>query len=288
MTTLDLRPLSLGELLDRTFSLYRSRFWLFAGIMSIPQLALLLVMLALILAGITGTRTIQENPPAPPADLGSIFGLMAGALVGVLVIGFVFLIILAFAQAATVSAVSDLYLGRDTSIRQAYARVKQSVGSVIVVIILSSLATGIGMLLCIVPGVLIMIRLSVAVPVAVLERGSIGDALSRSSKLTADRMGPIFLVFLLIGIITYAAVFVFQAPFMIALMVYAKQGQSPVWLNLLSQFSSFLAGVLIGPIGMIAFSLLYYDLRIRKEGFDLQNMMDNLGKGAPVGEAPPA
>src|SRR5579875_3627754 len=28
----ELRPLSLGEILDRTFALYRSRFWLFAGI----------------------------------------------------------------------------------------------------------------------------------------------------------------------------------------------------------------------------------------------------------------
>ena len=28
----ELRPLSLGEVLDRTFAIYRSRFWLFAGI----------------------------------------------------------------------------------------------------------------------------------------------------------------------------------------------------------------------------------------------------------------
>ena len=32
MSTLDLRPLSIGELLDRTFSLYRRHFILFVGI----------------------------------------------------------------------------------------------------------------------------------------------------------------------------------------------------------------------------------------------------------------
>ena len=32
----DLRPLTTGEVLDRTFSVYRSRFWLFAGIAAIP------------------------------------------------------------------------------------------------------------------------------------------------------------------------------------------------------------------------------------------------------------
>src|SRR5271169_5669056 len=36
METVELRPLSLGELLDRTFSLYRRHFWLFVGIMAIP------------------------------------------------------------------------------------------------------------------------------------------------------------------------------------------------------------------------------------------------------------
>ncbi|MGH9811917.1 MAG: hypothetical protein ACRD4T_02160, partial [Candidatus Acidiferrales bacterium] len=38
---IDLRPLSLGELLDRTFSLYRNHFWLFVGITAIPYLLLL-------------------------------------------------------------------------------------------------------------------------------------------------------------------------------------------------------------------------------------------------------
>ena len=36
METAELRPLSLGELLDRTFSLYRNHFWVFVGIMAIP------------------------------------------------------------------------------------------------------------------------------------------------------------------------------------------------------------------------------------------------------------
>ena len=43
MTALDLRPLSLGELLDRTFFLYRRNFLLFTGIAAIPY-SLCLVM----------------------------------------------------------------------------------------------------------------------------------------------------------------------------------------------------------------------------------------------------
>jgi hypothetical protein len=46
MATLDLRPLSLGELLDRTFTLYRGHFLLFLGISAIPQVFVLVIQLA--------------------------------------------------------------------------------------------------------------------------------------------------------------------------------------------------------------------------------------------------
>ena len=46
MATLDLRPLSLGELLDRTFFLYRRHFLLFVGIAAIPYSFFFVVNLA--------------------------------------------------------------------------------------------------------------------------------------------------------------------------------------------------------------------------------------------------
>jgi hypothetical protein len=49
MANLDLRPLSLGEILDRTFSIYRGNFLLFVGITAIPQLLILGLHLAQIL-----------------------------------------------------------------------------------------------------------------------------------------------------------------------------------------------------------------------------------------------
>ncbi|MGC2183081.1 MAG: hypothetical protein WA637_07375, partial [Terriglobales bacterium] len=42
----DLRPLSLGELLDRSFFLYRKNFMLFVGIIALPHLVLLAFQLA--------------------------------------------------------------------------------------------------------------------------------------------------------------------------------------------------------------------------------------------------
>src|ERR1700688_3922633 len=68
MATVDLRPLSLGELLDRTFTLYRTHFALFLGITAIPQLLVLALRLLPIFLGIPAAFPRAGTPAsaAPP------------------------------------------------------------------------------------------------------------------------------------------------------------------------------------------------------------------------------
>ena len=54
-----------------------------------------------------------------------------------------------------------------------------------------------------------------------------------------------------------------------------------VWTALM-QIGNFVAGVLVTPILTIASSIFYFDLRVRKEAFDLQLMMNPLGGGVPA------
>jgi hypothetical protein len=56
-------------------------------------------------------------------------------------------------------------------------------------------------------------------------------------------------------------------------------------LSALMQVGNFIAGVLITPILTIACSIFYFDLRVRKEAFDLQLMMNPLAGAVP---APPS
>jgi hypothetical protein len=74
MTGLDLRPLSLGEILDRTFSLYRQHFLLFLGLAGIPQVFVLAIRLAQI--------TLQQESPSPAAAT-YIWIALAGLVVAV-------------------------------------------------------------------------------------------------------------------------------------------------------------------------------------------------------------
>jgi len=43
-----------------------------------------------------------------------------------------------------------------------------------------------------------------------------------------------------------------------------------------SRVATFISGCLVGPLATMAFSLVYYDERVRKEAFDLQLMMETL------------
>jgi hypothetical protein len=53
-----------------------------------------------------------------------------------------------------------------------------------------------------------------------------------------------------------------------------------------SLVANFLSACLVGPLATIAFSLVYFDERVRKEAFDLQLMMSTLD--APTLQPSPA
>ena len=111
MSGFELRPLSLGELLDRAFFLYRRNFWLFAGIMAIPA-CLFVPMRDLYLRNNGIQIPWDRSAPQPHA------GAFTFALI------FVDWIIYTLSQAATTYAVADAYLGRVATIRESYGKIR--------------------------------------------------------------------------------------------------------------------------------------------------------------------
>ena len=65
----ELKPMSLSELLDRTFTLYRNRFFLFCGIMVIPEIAIMTCSLIVIIG-----FPIGIIPPLAPESAGPARG----------------------------------------------------------------------------------------------------------------------------------------------------------------------------------------------------------------------
>jgi len=83
-----------------------------------------------------------------------------------------------------------------------------------------------------------------------------------------------FVIFLMVWVMSWLVAAIFQVPF--AFLVTAQHTVSFGTL-VLQHLSGFVSQVLVGPIGTIAFSLMYYNLRVRKEAFDIQHLMASLG-----------
>jgi hypothetical protein len=267
MTTA-LRPLSTGELLDRTFSLYRSHFGLFVGIFALPHL----VVLAFQCVGLG-----FQSPGNQLANIFSTFFFSLGAL-------FLTVIVSAASQAATVVAVSQVHLDRPASVMDSFSRVKGEIVGVIGLSMLVGLGVGFGLIALIVPGILLALMWSLAVPVKILENKGVTDAMSRSSDLTKGDRGRIFVIWLLFIVLSMAVSWLLQWPILVAAGISSRgmQHMAAGW-RAASLVATFTSQCLVGPLATIAFSLVYYDERVRKEAFDLQLMMTTLDAPALPG-----
>jgi len=280
MADLDLRPLSLGEILDRTFSLYRKHFLLFAGITAIPQLLVLALRLAQTL--FLTLPAARRNAPIEQLQVGiGGGGMIAFAIIGAIVGVIAYLVAYLFAQGGTVFAVSELYLGRTTTIGASLGRMRGQLGSLFGVILLNGLAVMGGLILLIIPGIYVACRLLICVPAALLEDLGPRSSLERSWGLTKDYAGRSFVINLLYFVLVYAAAFLFTLPFGVAIALSAKNPEALRLWSALSHVGEFIAEVLVSPILTIATAVFYYDLRVRKEAFDLQFMMNPTGPIAP-------
>jgi uncharacterized membrane protein len=263
-----LRPMNLSELLDRTFSLYRKHFLLFIGIAVLPNLALLLFRLGILRLG--------SSPGTPiEAPLGAAAGKMI--LLNLLIVP-AYLITISIVQAATIVAISDVHLGRTSGIGVAYAGIRDSLLDIILAMIIIGIGVTLGIILCIVPGILMGLAWSTAIPTIVIEKQGPLDAMQRSSQLTKGNRGSIFLIMLLVTLISYVIATIIEAPIILATgfsKLFNPKGITPET-QVFLQIANFLASTLVAPVSTIATSLVYYNQRVRKEGFDLQLMMSSL------------
>jgi hypothetical protein len=267
-----LRPLSTGELLDRTFSLYRGNFVLFLGIFALPHLAVLAFQIVAI---------VLQSPGLQPSRVFSALAWTWGAILFSIVVT-------SAAHAATVIAVSHVYLDRPASILDSFAKVKGQIGGVIWLSISVGFLVGLACIALIVPGVLLAVRWSLAVPAKVLENKTTGEAMSRSSELSKGNRGRIFVIWILFVVLNICFSLLLQWPVKLAAGVggiVGLQHATIAW-RVASLVATFASECLVGPLATIAFSLVYYDERVRKEAFDMQLMMSTLD--APALQTSPA
>jgi hypothetical protein len=298
----ELRPLTTGEILDRTFFLYRSNFWLYVGLASIAAGASTL-------ASVGRLTYFRLNLPMQPSSPRAMIASGVITVVGLLL----YFAVYSVTHAATVSAVSSLYLGEETSMGAALGAVRGHWVRYCLISLWQSWSGGWMFVLLIAPAVLIpmvglknlnglmaflvvfalasfvygiiaYIRNSLAIPAAVMENLSVRAAMRRSKVLVAGRKGRIFLLGLLM-IALYMVAGVMQMPF--ALLILHSRSAEHVLVQVISLLVAFLCSSLIGPVAAIALCLFYIDERVRREAFDIEFLMNETATeaGAAAGDA---
>jgi hypothetical protein len=322
---MNLRPLTLGEILDRTAQLYRENFLLFAGISAVY--AGVLLVMSLLQIG------LQEALRAAHMahQLLWLMWTLSGAS---MLMAFIFA---GAAVAANNRAVGWVHLGEPATIHAAYssilprlgrylwlmtiaavmvwlpimllyiayfgtvfvfARAKGQTGLVVapqdshsmMILLIASIVFALLLIPAIAYTIVMGLRYSLAVPACVVENLKAREAIRRSIQLSKGSRGRIFLLGLLALSVQIGLILVTQLFFIIA--GYKHHGVLPAGMRALQQVVAFFTNSFVGPIYATGLTLFYYDQRVRKEGYDIEWMMRSAGMTnpipAPESEAAPA
>lgn len=303
----DLRPLSTGEILDRTFQLYRSRFALFASLAALPA-AVNFVGGALQVL-FMGTRHLLRNGHSMSVPVQNATSLTISGLTILLVLA-----VNGITLAATTWAVAEIYLGKAASVSAAWRTAMDRWFGYILVVLrqywsvlwLPMVGGGVLALVFVVPGMVAKailgvvaglllfgsfiyaiyaaLRVSLAVPAAVIESLKANAAVRRSMDLLTERKVRIFLLWLLLiamGMIVGVAISPLQ------FLALRAHGAERYLLQMLYLTGVFFTRLLVLPVGAIALCLFYFDERVRHEGFDVEVLMQRAGGGLVEGSPSP-
>lgn len=250
-----LRPLSAGEILDVSFQLYRRHFGALATV-------------ALVCSGI---------PVLMSLFIESSGGMLANFRL-TLVYYVIFTVLSSIATAATVFIVSESYLGRPLGAWKALSRATPLLWQLIVCSILLAVLVGIGFILFVLPGLILAAGLILAFPALVLEPGATATgALARSWNLTRGSRLRIFGLLLTLLVLLYIPIVAIGA--VAALLLPSSSFTGPGTTAVTGLVAVAIAGVvqlLLYPLFYCVLTVAYYDLRVRKEGFDLEVLATTL------------
>ena len=275
-----LRPLRLGELLDRAIRLYRGNFLTFIGIIAVVYVPLMVLQTAA--SALLSSSTL--NGFSTPDELFTNYAYWGG-LLSIFILWLVqFVLVQGIATGALTRAVADNYLGKKTGILDAYRGISSSWLTLVgALLFLGIILFGLG-LWSIVPcigtftGPGMMVFLLVAInplvpPAVVLEKQGVIEAVRRAWSLTRRRFWPVLGYVFILTLFSWIVV---NGPAAIASMLLAQVSQSFGDLATRLVLTSVIQGlvqivfVLIYlPLQLTAYTLIYFDLRVRTEGFDL-------------------
>ena len=192
---------------------------------------------------------------------GAFFARLGVALASVWIVT----VVLAVVQAGAVTYATVRHLnGERASFKEMLETGLRRAPPVVLSGLLVWLAVLAGTLLLVVPGVVLMVATSLALPATVVERPGARGAFRRSLALTKGHRWPLFAAGLAVLVVVWvlAAIVQVGAAAAVALVLPPRFAMAALLL------SSQLGNALLSPLPLVALSVAYHDLRVEKEGLD--------------------
>jgi hypothetical protein len=249
-------PRGVGEVVDTAIALYRRNWKLLvatAGAVVVPVQLLSFFANRNLVSQIDNLyRSAQRGlaPPPPGTTIGSPGGLLT-------------LLALPFLTVAVATVAASCYLGNPLTPGRAWRATMRRFWAVLGLGILRFLLLVMGFFFFLAPGIFLYIRLLVAPVALVVEGAGPVSAMERSWRLTTGHWWRTCGVEVLKGVMAAAAYTLVELPVFFLSLVAGPAG----WL--VFGIGASLVQVFVAPFLVTVTVVIYFDLRIRKEAFDL-------------------
>lgn len=258
MSDIALRPRSPTELVDAAFQLYRRD-----PLPLITGAAVILVPWNLFL---TTSGTFARFSGMGSNETGA-FGMTDIAPLMYYSVGFWLVYLLV--SNITMLLANESYFGRTPDLKKAFIGALAGMPAVFITSIFTLFVASIGLLFLILPGLYLLARLFATRPAILLEHAGVGRAIGRSWSLSKGQVRHVVNTVGLVVLLGYA---IMLGSSLLALLI-----PSVVVRPLINM----IAACLVYPMYGIVATLLYYDVRIRREGFDIEYLA--MATPAPTG-----
>ncbi len=280
-TRTTLRSAPMLEILDQAFRVYREKFGLvlaIVGIGTVPATALNILNTVVLAQRLLPTSALLSTRSASYYNdyMNRFFLTLGVSVVAAMVIGLLNTLLI---SAPLAYLTSERTMGRSVSIGQAYkalrgrfAQVAAGVFLFYMLMLLLGVVSSVALIAC-GAGIAVFVFFGIntyafLLPVLVLERHGFVYSIRRAWSLAKARFWPLFWMTLAVYVMTF---------FIAAALGLLRQWVMSGTISAVSTTGSLLVqtvfqafiGMFLAPILPIAYTLMYYDTRVREEGLDI-------------------
>jgi hypothetical protein len=263
-----LRPLSVGEILDAAIKVYL-RHWKPLTLAVIGPILPLTILSVLLTASLDSDDFGRFEETGDPADISTEFWVGAGLS------SFVTFLTTAVVTAVCFKAVADAWLGAEPSVGRSWRFALPRVLALVGLFLLSALGYFVGLLACIVPGIFLYVMWSVSTATLLFERVGPFQALGRSFQLIKQRFWAVLALQVIVFLLTLFVGGIVQGIPTVFVTLFAEDNEIATAVS--DIIFGTLGNAIVLPIGAAVITILYFDQRVRKEGFDVQVLAQGLG-----------